>query len=226
MFSTRSSLYRQIVILMIIIGVITSCASVFQNMDDKLDRKRFKLDYQLYDNALSVYRSGDYEKAKGMFTALSSAGGSQKLKQRARLGEIACRLMLADTQADYTKAVGMWRDFVGSVKDHDTVWNPALLSPLIERRPPENTTLYIETPPPSPPKSASSGVSATQKRANRKMRGEISVLKKKAERTSELQRRLEKVEAENRTLKDKIKALEAIDQNIRKKKTEIAAPSE
>jgi hypothetical protein len=37
---------------------------------------------------------------------------------------------------------------------------------------------------------------------------------------------LDKVEAENRTLKDKIKALEAIDQNIRKKKTEIAAPGE
>ena len=32
--------------------------------------------------------------------------------------------------------------------------------------------------------------------------------------------------AENETLKQKIKALEAIDHDIQKKKTEIAAPSE
>jgi hypothetical protein len=226
MLSTRSSSYHQIVILIVLIGFITGCASVFQNIDDKMDRKRFKLDYELYNNARAVYQSGNYLKAKGMFTALSAAGGSKKLKRRARLGEIACRLMLADTQEDYIQALGMWHDFVDTVKDRDTVWDPVLLRPLIGHRSPEDTTLYIEAPPPAPPKPAPSAVSANQKKAGRKMRGEISQLKKKAERTSQLQRRLDKVEAENRTLKDKIKALEAIDQNIRKKKTEIAAPGE
>lgn len=226
MLSTRSSSYRQIVILIVLIAFVTGCASVFQNIDDKMDRKRFKLDYELYENARSIYQSGNYLKAKGMFTALSSAGGSQKLTQRAKLGEIACRLMLADTQADYSQALGMWHDFVDAVKDRDTVWDPVLLRPLIGHRPPEDTTLYIDAPPPASPKPVPSADSANKKRASRQMRGEISQLKKKVERTSELQRQLDKAEAENRTLKDKIKALEAIDQNIRKKKTEIAAPGE
>jgi hypothetical protein len=226
MISRRSTSYRQFAILVILMAFISGCASVFQNLDDKMDRNRFKLDYELYYSARSVYRNGNYMKAKGMFTALSTAGGSRKLTQRARLGEIACRLMLADSQTDYSRALDMWHHFVDSVKDGDTVWDPVLLSPLIGHRPPEDTTIYIDAPPPAPPKPATSAVSANQKQAGRQIRGEISQLKKKAEHTSQLQRRLDKVEAENRTLKDKIKALEAIDQNIRKKKTEIAAPGE
>jgi len=226
MLSSGSQLYRQIVILMVIIGFFAGCASVFQNIDQKLDHKRFKLDYDLYENARAVYQNGDYAKAKGMFTTLLTAGGSQKLSRKARFGEIACRIMLADTQADYTAALGMWHDFVNSAKDRDTVFDPVLLSPLIGSRPPEDTTLYIETRPPAPRMPEPAAVSADRKQEARQLRGKISELKKKAERTSELQRQLDKTEAENRTLKEKIKALEAIDQNIRKKKTEIAAPSE
>ncbi|WP_414736128.1 hypothetical protein [Desulfosarcina ovata] len=59
-----------------------------------------------------------------------------------------------------------------------------------------------------------------------KLKAELAVLKKKAEQTAELQRQLDDVMVENQSLKEKIKALEAIDQNIQKKKTEISAPSE
>ena len=55
---------------------------------------------------------------------------------------------------------------------------------------------------------------------------ELAQLKKKAKRSDQLQQRLNQVVAENRTLKEKIKALEAIDQNIQKKKTEIESPGE
>ena len=51
-------------------------------------------------------------------------------------------------------------------------------------------------------------------------------MKKKAEQAAQLQRKLDEVVAENNALKAKIKALETIDQNIQKKKTEISAPSE
>ncbi|WP_407924794.1 hypothetical protein [Desulfosarcina ovata] len=59
-----------------------------------------------------------------------------------------------------------------------------------------------------------------------KLKAELAVLKKKSEQTAELQRQLDDVMVENQSLKEKIKALEAIDQNIQKKKTEISAPSE
>jgi hypothetical protein len=61
---------------------------------------------------------------------------------------------------------------------------------------------------------------------NQPLQDELADLKKKAQKTTELQRKLDEVAAENRALKEKIKALEAIDQNIQKKKTEISAPSE
>ena len=51
-------------------------------------------------------------------------------------------------------------------------------------------------------------------------------MKQKAAQLPELQQRLNESEAENSILKEKIKALEAIDQNIQKKKTEISAPSD
>jgi hypothetical protein len=59
-----------------------------------------------------------------------------------------------------------------------------------------------------------------------KLRNELAAMKQKAAQLPELQQRLNESEAENRVLKEKIKALEAIDQNIQKKKTEISAPSE
>ncbi|MGA6927563.1 MAG: hypothetical protein WBY88_17880, partial [Desulfosarcina sp.] len=61
---------------------------------------------------------------------------------------------------------------------------------------------------------------------NERLQTEIVDLKKKVGQAAELQQQLDKLEDENRALKEKIKALETIDQNIQKKKTEIATPSE
>jgi hypothetical protein len=226
MIRIGSQQYRRIVILGIIIGFIAGCASVFQNMDDKLDRKRFKLDYELYENALAVYKNGDYEKAKGMFTALATASGSEKLSRKATLGEICCRLLLAETQGAYDVALDRWHDFVNSTPQNDSIWDPALLDPLILRLHPKATGPRYVQHPPTEQTSAPTVVFVERQPNEQPQKAETNDLKKKAEQISQLQRRLETIEAENRSLKEKIKALEAIDQNIRKKKTEIAAPGE
>ena len=222
---------RLMVVLMIVLGVLTGCASVFQNIDDKIHRKRFKSDYAALENALAVYDEGDFEKARARFKALSAASAGEKIARKAWLGEICCSLMLAKTQADYTATIGMWHEFGKSVPENEAVWDVALLDPLIVRMTPKNITRMIENHPPAaqisdetaaPPNRQQDG----RQQADRQIQAELAILKKKVEDAEQLQRKMDAVVAENRSLKEKIRALEAIDQNIQKKKTEISAPSE
>ena len=103
----------------------------------------------------------------------------------------------------------------------------SLIDPLIVRMTPKVTTQVVEIKPApnqeKPPAPADPPASPQQLQ---KLRNELSVMKQKAAQLPELQQRLNESEAENRILKEKIKALEAIDQNIQKKKTEISAPSD
>jgi len=236
MTSAWSQSHRLVIILIIVIGLLTGCASVFQDLDDRMHRKRFKLDYESFDNALSVYKNGDYAQALGLFKTISTAKTDEGLARKARLGEICCRLMIADTQADYTAAVGLWHDFGESSPENDAAWDMTLLDPLILRMTPKSTTQVIYINPPAAKESEKSSVSADRQQENRhrvdrqrddrKLRAEIADLKEKVEKAAQLQHQVDEVIAENRMLKEKIKALEAIDQNIQKKKTEISAPSE
>ncbi|WP_319405552.1 hypothetical protein [uncultured Desulfosarcina sp.] len=233
--------YRLMIILLVVLGLFTGCGSVFQGLDDRMHRKRFKSDYESFENALSVYKNGDYEAAMGLFKTLSTARTDAELARKAWLGEICCRLMIADTQDDYTAAIGLWHDFGSSAADNDDACDITLLGPLISRRPPKSTTQVIYINPPAtkvPDKTSMSTVGQRddrqrddrqrddRQRDDRQLRTEMADLKKKAEQAAQLQHRVDEVLAENRLLKEKIKALEAIDQNIQKKKTEISAPSE
>lgn len=236
-----SQSYRLMIILCVVIGLFTGCASVFQDLDDRMHRKRFKSDYESFENALSVYKKGDYEEAMGLFKTISTARTDAELARKAWLGEICCRLMTASTPADYTAAIGLWHDFGNSAADNDDACDMTLLSPVISRRPPKTTTQVIYINPPAakvPDKTSMSSVGQQdsrkqdsqqlddRQRNDSQLRTEIADLKKKAEQAAQLQHRMDEVLNENRMLKEKIKALEAIDQNIQKKKTEISAPGE
>ncbi|MCB2145656.1 MAG: hypothetical protein KQI81_04225 [Deltaproteobacteria bacterium] len=236
-----SQSYRLMIILIVVASLFTGCASVFQNLDDRMHRKRFKSDYESFENALSVYKNGDYEAAMGLFKTISTARTDAELARKAWLGEICCRIMIADTEDDFTAAIGLWHDFGSSAADNDAAWDMTLLDPLISRRPPKSTTQVIYINPPAAKVTDKTSMSAvrqqdsrqqdSRQRADRQpddrqLRTEMADLKKKAEQAAQLQHRLDEVLAENRLLKEKIKALEAIDQNIQKKKTEISAPSE
>jgi TolA-binding protein len=169
----------------------------------------------LLDDALSVYQRGDYQRAATLFNAIATATADSNQRLRAQLGEICCRLMLADSPEDAATVRGLWEKL--KIDDTGDTWRAeqVLFDPLIAR-------WSLSVVKPSPPVSTVSTPPARQK----KMETELTALKKKAEQVSQIQRRLDAVMAENQTLKQKIKALEAIDQNIQKKKTEISAPSE
>ncbi len=218
--------YRLTIILIIVIGLFTGCASVFRDFDDRINRKRFASDYASFDNALSVYKDGDFKQAMALFRTISTSGTHEKLARKAWLGEICCRLMLADTKADYTVAIGLWHDFGRSAPDNDDVWDMDLLDPVIVRMAPKSTTRVIEIYPPAAQNSTDTAAPADQQQIDRPSQTDQAAMKKKAAQVDRLQRQLDAVAAENRSLKEKIKALEAIDQNIQKKKTEMVAPSE
>ena len=223
--------YRLTIILIIVTGLFAGCASVFRDFDDRMNRKRFASDHASYENALSVYREGDYQQAMDLFRTLSTARTDKKLARKAWLGEICCRLMLADTQADYTVAIGSWHDFAKSAPKNDDAWELPLFDPVIVRMTPKSTTRVIRIYPPAAGRSAETAAPADrpqddQRQSDQPSQADQADVKKKAEQVDRLQRQLDAVAAENRSLKEKIKALEAIDQNIQKKKTEMVAPSE
>ncbi|MBR9985197.1 MAG: hypothetical protein KFF68_04745 [Desulfosarcina sp.] len=222
---------RLMIILIIATGLLAGCASVLQDFDDRMNRKRFSSEYASFESALAVYRDGDYQQAMELFMTLSTAKTDKKLARKAWLGEICCRLMLADTQADYTVAIGLWHDFGKSAAENDDAWELTLLDPVIARMTPKSTTRVIKIYPPAAKPSAEAAAPVDKPKEDRQQSDQPSqtdqaALKKKAAQAAELQRQLDAAAAENRLLKEKIKALEAIDQNIQKKKTEMSAPSE
>ena len=230
---TAKPIGLRLIIAVVVVGLFTGCASVFQDLDDRLSRKRFKKDYQALNKALEAYDQGHFEEARGQFKAIKAASENQKVVHRAWLGEISCCLMLADTPAEFTAAVGMWHEFTDTATDQDAVWRHALIDPLIVRQAPQAVPTVVKVPPPAIAPSANN----PEPRAIQPPAGilpdaqaldqaEIEELKKKAQRADKLQLEMAKIRSENRSLKEKIKALEAIDQNIQKKKTELSTSGE
>lgn len=224
--------YRLTIILIAVIGLLAGCASVFRDLDDRMNRKRFMSDYAAFENALSVYKGGDYKQAMNQFREISTARTHEKLARKAWFGEICCRLMLANTPSDHAAAISLWHDFGKSAPDNnDDTWDMALLDPLIVRVTPKSTIRVIESRPPAAHTYTETKAPAGQAQDDQQQDGQPiqtdrADLKKNAAHAAQLQRQLDAVTAENRSLKEKIKALEAIDQNIQKKKTEMVAPSE
>jgi len=160
--------------------------------------------------ALSMYQRGDYTQAAKLFNALSrpNTGDDQYLK--AQLGEICCRLMLSASTEDLSTAKKMWKDLKNARAGDIWRVEQILFDPLMDR-------LLVSVAKPT---------AMTPEPPKKQNKTELTVLKKKTAQITQLQRQLDAVMAENQILKQKIKALEAIDQNIQKKKTEISAPSE
>ena len=197
-------------ILLVVINLTVGCASFMEGFYDTSPPPPTTPDNDPFEYALSVYQRGDYRQAAELFSALSAGTGDDQSPE-AQFGEICCRLILADSPEDLTVAMEMWKALKYSTGDRWRV-EQTLLDPLIARLP-------VSTKKPLPEIS-------TPATPDKQMEIELTALKKKAAKVTQLQRRLDAVIAENQTLKQKIKALEAIDQNIQKKKTEISAPSE
>ncbi len=218
---------RVLVILAFVAAVLSGCAPGSRNLAGATDTQRSGADAAALQKAIAVYEAGEFADALVRFEALAAAGTDNTVGRQARLGEICSRLMLAETQAEYIAAVDMWREFNRRVPNPESAWELSLLDPLIVRMTPKVTTQVVEIKPaPTQDKTGTPADPPASSQQVQKLRNELSAMKQKAAKLPELQQRLNESEAENRILKEKIKALEAIDQNIQKKKTEISTPSE
>lgn len=225
---------RRMIVVMGLMALFTGCASIFQNFDDKMSRNRFKKDYEALDAALEIYDQGEFEKALARFRTIKSDCKNEKVRRRAWLGEICCCLLLADTPADFSVAIGMWHAFADSTTDADATWSQALLDPLIVRLAPRESSGEVGVDSSAEPPEATTGPKppTMQEKAEQpqnedaRLEAEMAELRKKAKRADKLQLQIAKILAENRSLKEKIKALEAIDQSIQKKKSEISTSGE
>lgn len=211
-------------ILPLVIGLLMGCTSFMQLRDSNPPPKPSVVDDASdasLDYALSVYQKADYPNALALFSTLAKADIDTEKRRAAQLGEICCRLMLADSQADVDMAMAMWKQYRYPLTGDALCKNLVLLDPLLAR-----FSVSVAPQTSHTPSQAVPTPSATAENQQKQLETELTNLKKKAAQTTQLQRQLDAVMAENRTLKQKIKALEAIDQNIQKKKTEISAPSE
>lgn len=217
---------RAIICLLITAVMLGGCACMLEDLDGQIQRQRYSLAHETFENALAAYDQGDYAKALTLFQAIGETNAGEAILRKSRLGEICCRLMLATTPAAFDAAMEMWRASVESSPDQATSWDLILLNPLISRSA-LKTAAPIHVPQPSPraPKSPAETPEIASK-PDQQRQDEIADLKKEAQRAAQLQRQIDQVVAENQALKEKIKALEAIDQQIQKKKTEIGATSE
>ena len=213
--------------LILVAAGFSGCAPGTVNLGGPAGTPRTGAEAEALAKAIAVYDEGDFAAALVRFEALTATATDDSIGRQARLGEICSRLMLAETQAEFIVAVDMWRDFTQRVTDPEAACELSLLDPLIVRMTPKVTTQVVEIKPvPNQDKSGTAGDPPATSQQVQKLRHELSAIKQKAAQLPELKQRLNESEAENRILKEKIKALEAIDQNIQKKKTEISAPSE
>ena len=208
-------------ILPIVIGLLMGCSSLMGSLEDNPPPEPITTDRGSLETAFAVYQRGDYTQAAALFNALATADGGGDQHHTAQLGEICCRLMLADSKAALNTAMVMWKNFKYSVASDAWREEVALFDPLLGR-----LSVSADGQKSDSQLTSAPATSATADAPQKQLETELTTMKKKAAQTTQIQRQLDAVMAENRTLKQKIKALEAIDQNIQKKKTQISAPTE
>ena len=226
MTTDRSQPLCQMMVFLIAIGMFSGCASFYQDFEDQISRMRFESDHNALATALADYKQGDFNNALAGFKSLATTSASKRITRRARLGELCCHLILADTKDEYAIAARKWHVFVDSVEGEHTQWDMVLFEPLIARFAPSSPAQIIVHLPPAVDSPADKETTQDRLSDDPQEADALEKLKAKAKHADKLQHQLNKIAAENQTLKEKIKALEAIDQNIQKKKTKISAPGE
>ncbi len=223
MTQTRILAYFLWIWLAIFTAHFSGCMHVFHKSDAPLPPAASSEAQIAFEEALADYGSGDFEGALARFRVLSSTGASDTIARKAKLGEIYCHMILAKTQADYQVAVDMWRELDRTTKSEEASWAITLTDPLVDRMEPrgaENKMGAVPSPTTTLPEVGK------QTDTEQRSKAKIAELTKKANKADQLQRQLHQMIGENKSLKEKIKALEAIDQNIQRKKSEIATTDE
>jgi hypothetical protein len=207
-------------LIVIVAGALMTggCTPTNRIIDDLRHTIRFETDHETLDKGFDALDKRHYAQAEAIFANLKDSTGSNVVQRKARYGYAVARLIRARTAGQKVAAMALW-DAWRQTYTPDTEWeDPRVLEPLFLCRQKSGKRAVCRGTVPEDEYKAS-------KQKNSRLQLEADALR---QRLKDLEAsRAELLEAKNleiRNLKDKIRALEAIDQKIQKKKKEVSAP--
>jgi hypothetical protein len=220
--------FAKISILCLTILFLYGCAKSPTFIEDIRHTIRFETDFESLEKGFDAFRRKEYAKAIELFEVLSNTSGSEEIRQKALYGLAVSKLVVAKNAAQYRAAVGLWQAWSekkGSIMASDCE-DPRLMEPFFLCRYPidfesmqfeSGTAVCSETVPKAIYAAEKSKVRLLESQS-KNYRSQIESLKLELENLARIKGK------EIRLLKEKIRALEAIDQNIQEKKTKVSTP--
>ena len=171
------------------------------------ETRRMEHDQELYRLGVAEYEAGRYEQAQLVFQQLINTATGD-LRRRAMYAMALARFGGAKSEADFQRAQEAWEEWRQTRAADLCIEDPAMAAPLLPR--------YKAPPPrPAPPKPVK-GKGEVKAAADARAEG-------KAEAEAERREDVNRLEDENRVLRDKIQALERLRQEIETKQKGIIA---
>jgi hypothetical protein len=193
------------------------CTPTNRIIDDLRHTIRFETDHKTLDNGFSALDNGHYGQAEAIFADLKDTTGSQVVRRKAQYGYAVTRLIQARTPGQSAAAIALW-DAWRQHYPSDPEWeDPRVLEPLFLCRQKGGQRAVCQGTVPESEYKVS-------ERKNKRLLLEVDTLK---QRLAALEAgKAELLGAKNqeiKNLKEKIRALEAIDQKIQEKKKAVSA---
>lgn len=194
------------------------CSPTNRIIDDLRHTIRFETDHETLDKGFEALNKRHYAQAEAIFAGLKDNTGSKMVQRQARYGYAVARLIRARTPGQQATAIALWDDW-HQTYPADPEWeDPRVLEPLfICRQKGGQRDICRGTVP--------EGEYKVSQQKNRRLQLEVETLKQRLTNLETSKAALLDVKnQEIRNLRDKIQALEAIDQKIQEKKKEVSAP--
>lgn len=207
-------------LMLIVAGALMAggCTPTNRIIDDLRHTIRFETDHKTLDKGFDALGKHHYAQAEAIFADLKDNTGSKVVQRKARYGYTVARLIRARTPGQSAAAMALW-DAWRQTYTPDAEWeDPRVLEPLFLCRQKSGKRAVCRGTVPEEDFKIS-------EKKNSRLQLEAETLRQRLEDLEASKAAL--LEAKNReikNLKDKIRALEAIDQKIQEKKKEVSAP--
>lgn len=197
---------------------IGGCTPTNRIIDDLRHTIRFETDHETLDKGFDALGKQHYAQAEAIFADLKDSTGSTVVQRKARYGYAVARLIRARTPGQKVAAMALW-DAWRQTYTPNTEWeDPRVLEPLFLCRQKSGKRAVCRGTVPEHQYKVSA-------QKNSRLQLEAETLRQRLKDLEDSKAAL--LEAKNqeiKNLKDKIRALEAIDQKIQEKKKEVSTP--
>ena len=207
-------------LIVIVTGTLMTggCTPTNRIIDDLRHTIRFETDHETLDKGFEALAKQHYAQAEAIFADLKENTGSSLVQRQARYGYAVTRLIRARTPGQKVAAMALW-DAWRQTYTPDPEWeDPRALEPLFLCRQKNGTRDVCRGTVPENEYKVS-------QQKNSRLQLEADTLRQRLkDLEASKEALLEAKNQEIQNLKDKIRALEAIDQKIQEKKKEVSAP--